>query len=147
MMANGPVSWSSKRQKITARSSAEAEIYATDECVKNIQQLNNIRCDLKLPHAMNTTPIYNDNNACVLWSHNCTSKGLRHIQIRENAVREAVQSKTISLTHIAGDINVSDILTKEDKDTQHYLTLRNLLLKKVPTHNNRSISHLVSNCP
>ena len=62
-------------------------------------------------------------------------------------MREAIQSKTISLTHIAGDINVSDILTKEDKDTQHYLTLRNLLLKKVPTHNNRSISHLVSHCP
>ena len=36
MMSIGPISWSSKCQKITARSSAEVEIYATDECVKNI---------------------------------------------------------------------------------------------------------------
>ena len=31
---SGPLHWSSKRQTLTARSSAEAEIYATDECVK-----------------------------------------------------------------------------------------------------------------
>jgi hypothetical protein len=30
----GPVHWMSKCQKVTAASSAEAEIYATDECVK-----------------------------------------------------------------------------------------------------------------
>ena len=36
LMLNGPLHWSSTRQKITARSSAEAEIYATDECVKTL---------------------------------------------------------------------------------------------------------------
>ena len=96
MMANGPVAWSSKRQKITARSSAEAEIYATDECVKNIQQLCNICSDLKFPKSNNYVLVYNDNNAYVLWSHNCTSKGLRHIQIREITVRESIQSKLIT---------------------------------------------------
>jgi hypothetical protein len=30
----GPLHWLSKRQTVTARSSAEAEIYATNECVK-----------------------------------------------------------------------------------------------------------------
>ena len=33
-------------------------------------------------------PIYNDNNACVLWSKVKTTKGLRHIQMRENDIRE-----------------------------------------------------------
>jgi len=32
----GPLHWLSKRQNVTAGSSAEAEIYATDECVKFI---------------------------------------------------------------------------------------------------------------
>ena len=146
-MANGPISWSSKRQKITARSSAEAEIYATDECVKNIQQINNTRCDLKLPQTSNTIPIYNDNNACVLWSHNCTSKGLRHIQIRENAVRESIQSNLISLTHIPGNINLSDILTKEDKDSNHFITLRNLLVKEVPTYGQHENFSFISHSP
>ena len=30
----GPIYWLSKRQTVTAGSSAEAEIYATDECIK-----------------------------------------------------------------------------------------------------------------
>ena len=93
MLANGPIMWSSKRQTITARSSAEAEIYATDECVKCIQTIRHLRQDLNLPNATTTTPIYNDNQACVMWAHNNTSKGLRHIQIRENAMRESVQNK------------------------------------------------------
>ena len=41
MNASGPVAWSSKRQKITARSTAEAEIYTTDEAVKQILQIHN----------------------------------------------------------------------------------------------------------
>jgi len=35
----GPIHWSSRRQTITARSSAESEIYATDECVKYLLYL------------------------------------------------------------------------------------------------------------
>ena len=31
---NGPLTWIAKRQRVTARSSAEAEIYATEKCVK-----------------------------------------------------------------------------------------------------------------
>jgi len=35
----GPLHWLSKRQTVTATSSAEAEIYATNECVKFLQEL------------------------------------------------------------------------------------------------------------
>ena len=38
----GPIHWTSKRQSITARSSAEAEIYATDECTKSLMHLSYI---------------------------------------------------------------------------------------------------------
>jgi hypothetical protein len=37
-----PLHWLSKPQSITAGSSAEAEIYATDECVKFLLELNQI---------------------------------------------------------------------------------------------------------
>ena len=36
----GPLHWISKRQSITARSSAESEIYATDECCKALIHLS-----------------------------------------------------------------------------------------------------------
>ena len=119
---HGPVHWSSKRQSITARSSAESEIYATDECCKDILFLSQIIHDLNLQDDLlgKSTHIYNDNMACVQWSRNRTTRSIRHIQLRENAVREAVQKGTITVIHVPGKLNPSDILTKEDRDTYHY---------------------------
>ena len=127
---HGPLHWSSKRQTVTARSSAEAEIYATDECVKDILFLRNIITDLGLADELldKTTPILNDNMACVLWSKNRTSRAIRHIQIRENAVRESVHGKIVKISHVNGADNLSDIFTKEDKDTTHYKRLRDHIL-------------------
>ena len=44
-----------------------------------------------------------------------TSKGLRYIQIRENAVREQVVAGLIQPEHQSGDTNIADLFTKEDK--------------------------------
>ena len=130
---HGPIHWVSKRQTITARSTAEAEIYATDECTKFLIHLYNILQDLKLVDTLMPSPttIYNDNAACVAWSHSMSTKGLRHIQIRENAVRERVQGGYIEVRHIRGDINISDLFTKEDKDTKHYLIIVNEIMESV----------------
>ena len=59
------------------------------------------------------------------------TKGLCHIQIRENAVRERVQSGHIEVKHIGGDINTSDLFTKDDKDTPHYITIVNHIMESV----------------
>ena len=116
IIQNGPIHWVSKRQKVTARSSAEAEIYATDECVKELLRLQHIINDMNTAHIYtpNKEPIqvYNDNNACVCWSKSTTTKGLRHITIRENAIRESVSNKTVSIKHIEGKINIADIFKK-----------------------------------
>ncbi len=128
---NGPIHWSSRRQTITARSTAESEIYATDECVKYLQHLYHILQEMSLHHKYMPRPtvIYNDNAACVAWSHNLTTKGLRHIQIRENAIREQVHLKNVAIRHIQGAINLSDLFTKEDKDTFHFILIRNFILE------------------
>lgn len=122
----GPVHWVSKRQTITARSSAEAEIYATDECVKQLIQLSYILAGLTLIDAImpTPTPVYNDNSACVSWSKALTTKGLRHIQMRENAIRESVSNDFVSIQHVEGKVNLADMFTKEDKDTPHYVKTR-----------------------
>ena len=126
----GPVHWVAKRQTITARSSAEAEIYATDECVKQLLQLSYILEGLNLLQDFMPKPttIYNDNNACVCWSKNTTTKGLRHIQMRENAVREAVINDFVTINHIAGKINLADIFTKKDRDVSHFCQTRDVIM-------------------
>jgi hypothetical protein len=125
----------SKRQTITARSTAEAEIYATDECVKYLKYIYQILDEMNLAKDLMPKPttIHNDNAACVAWSHSLSTKGLRHIQIRENAVREDVQAGNVKIVHIGGDMNLSDLFTKEDKDVKHFLSIRDVLLEKPPT--------------
>ena len=131
---HGPISWRSSRQKITARSSSEAEIYATDECVRDVIHIRNILHDLNIGHKFLQSPvqIYNDNMGCVLWNKQTTTKSIRHIQIRENASREAVAKKWVSIQHIDGNLNLADILTKEHKDTQHFLKIRNKIVTTQP---------------
>lgn len=126
----GPIHWASKRQKVTAASSAEAEIYATDECIKFLVELVQILDflqvrDLFMP---TTNVIYNDNCACVQWSKKMTTKGLRHIQMQENRIRENIANKFVTICHINGKLNIADIFTKEMKHTTHFVQLRDLFM-------------------
>lgn len=90
LWTNGPLHWVSKWQSIAACSSAEAEMYTTDECIKSMMSIHQILEELNMRHNIMPAPttVYNDNAACVAWSHTLTTKGLRHIQMRENGVRE-----------------------------------------------------------
>jgi len=126
----GPLHWLSKRQSVTAGSSAEAEIYATDECIKFLLEFEQLLAFLEVEHLFipSTSIIYNDNKACVNWSKTCTTKGLRHIQMRENRVRENVQNAFVHITHVNGKLNLADIFTKEMKDTTHFVELRDIML-------------------
>ena len=81
----------------------------------------------------NPTLVYNDNAACIQWSVNLTSKGLHHIQIHKNTVRENLQNGFVTVEHIEGKRNSSDLFTKEDKDPGHFVDLRNLILQSCDT--------------
>jgi hypothetical protein len=109
---------------------AEVEIYATDECVKFLLDLSQILDFLEVKHLFmpSTTTIYNDNKACIQWSKSATTKGLHHIQMHENRVRENIASKFRTVCHIDGKLNIVDIFTKEMKDTPHFVELRNLFM-------------------
>eukprot|EP00957_Ditylum_brightwellii_P086637 6592136-Ditylum_brightwellii.AAC.1 len=74
------------------------------------------------PGALQKLRFLQQMNACVHWAHNMTSKNLHHLQMRENAVQEVVQTNFATVEHVGGKINLSDIFTKEDRDKQHYLT-------------------------
>ena len=89
----GPIHWVAKRQSITAHSSAEAEIYATDECVKQLIHLSYILDGLDMIQDVMPapTPVYNDNTACIAWAKATTTKGLGHIQMQEKQFANLLQ--------------------------------------------------------
>ena len=130
----GPLHWMSKRQTVTARSSAESEIYAMDECTKALQHIANILKDLDVfdDYTDGPIPLKNDNAAAVQWSYNMTTKGLRYIQMRENAVKEQCALGFIAPEHQSGATNLSDLFTKEDKDDNHYCLMVDAVMSEPP---------------
>jgi hypothetical protein len=126
----GSLHWLSKRRTVTAGSSAEAEIYATNECVKFLLELAQIFDFLEVKNTFmpGINTIYNDNQACVNWSRRCTTKGLRHIQMKGNYIRENIANNFVMINHVDGKVNMADIFTKEMKDTGHFVELRDLMM-------------------
>jgi hypothetical protein len=120
----GPLAWKSIRQDQTAQSSCEAEIIATNECTTGLASLRLRAQDLGMTDAFTRTTIYNDNQAAVDWAASCTNKGTKHINLRENLVREHHQRALTKVTHIPGVINASDLFTKELKDAAHFRRCR-----------------------
>ena len=76
------------------------------------------------------TPLYNDNEACVKWCHNLTTKGNRHIEHREKGTREWVEDGSISVSHVNGKCNPSDIFTKEMRDSANFHRLRDSFMSR-----------------
>ena len=60
-------------------------------------------------------------------SKSTTTKGLIHITIHENTIREFAHEKLTHFKHIQGENNPADIFIKEHKDTQHFLNIHDHL--------------------
>jgi hypothetical protein len=84
--------------------------------------------DLHLLVSSSPTLVYNDKHGAVDWSNTSSTKGMRHVNIRESAVREARLFNEISVLHVPGECNPADLFTKEFKSDSTFWALRNLLL-------------------
>ena len=67
--------------------------------------------------------MYNDNQGTVDWSKSTTTKGMRHICLKDCAVRDSIQAKEVDLYHTPGAIKPSAIFTKEMRDGAHFRIL------------------------
>jgi hypothetical protein len=124
-----PVFWSSQKENRTSGSSCEAEIKATNGCTKSILWFRHVLSDLNLLQSSSPTPLYNDNQGAVNWSKTTSTKGMRHVNIQENIVRESIHVfKDIAVSHIPGPCNPSDIFTKEFKSDETFRQVRDVLL-------------------
>jgi hypothetical protein len=110
-------------------SSCEAKNWATNTTLKKVVDFCNLsRSVSKSSHTIDglssPTVLYNNNDACVKWPHNMTSKVAQQIELCENSIQEWVQDKTLNVIHVAEKINPADIFTKEMKVGAHFCHLR-----------------------
>jgi hypothetical protein len=107
-----------------SQSSCESEIYATNEGSKSAMTIRHLSADLGLDEANDPTIIWNDNQGCVDWTKGTSvSKKLRHLNMRELVVRQYQKLGKITIRHIEGKANISNIFTKEIKDPVHFRSM------------------------
>jgi hypothetical protein len=123
----GPLDWLSECQDCSSLSSCKPKICATSATSKKVVDLRNIcqsftKLGFPISNLDRPTIIYFDNNACIWWYRNMTSKAAQHIEFCKNSVYGWVQDKMVSVKHVVGKVNPADIFTKEMQDGMHFVT-------------------------
>jgi hypothetical protein len=103
-----------------------------DEGVKMVLALRHLFEDLGADHLSAPTPVlFGDNAGSIAWAKSeAITKKMRHVNIREVAVRDSVQDNEITLGHIPGELNASDLFTKEMKHVKHFFDLRDATMSR-----------------
>ena len=113
MMNGGPISWSSKIQKLAAQSSAESEIYAATDCVKEALHLRLLLQEVTGDFSSEPVTLHEDNQACIQLAHNLRgSKAAKHYELRLRFLHEQVRDKNVEFVKINTVDQLADAFTK-----------------------------------
>lgn len=118
LMADGAVSWDSRKQRSVALSSVEAEYVALTDCAKEALFLTsvmeeilgkktsiNIRCDSQ--------------GAIATAQHEGPTKRLKHIDIRLHFIKALIQDGRMKIEYVPTEDMVADALTKQLSAEKH----------------------------
>lgn len=106
------ISWSSKRQSVVSRSSAEAEYRGVANVVAEICWIRNLLLELHCP-IRRASLVYTDNISAIYLSCNPVQhQRTKHVEVDIHFVREKVQRGQVRVLHVPSRHNFSDIFTK-----------------------------------
>jgi histone deacetylase 1/2 len=120
------VSWTSGKQGVVSRSSAESEYRALADGAAEITWLENLLGELRYP--LKTPPlILSDNiSATYLAANPILHARTKHVEIDHHFVQDRVVKGSLLVRHTPSDEQIADILTKA-LGTQKFLSFRNKL--------------------
>jgi hypothetical protein len=113
-LADGPVSWESKKQSITVTSSTESEYVAYSIATKEAIWLHRVLLDLKYDYPdVHRVLIYGDNKPLMsLTSNPAHHSRTKHIAVPYHYIREQVELGNIKADYLPTSMMPADGLTK-----------------------------------
>lgn len=106
-----PVSWASKRQKVVAQSTCEAELYAEAAAINEVKWLSELLGEIG--HKCEVPIVYGDNqSAQALTRNGIKSERTKHIAIKYAFIHDEVDSGRVRLEWIPTREQLADMLTK-----------------------------------
>ena len=123
----GPITWSSKLQKIVAQSTAESEIIAATEITKEIVHLKLLLSELGVRDD-GAILVHEDNQACILMGNGMkSSRAAKHYEIRLHFLQESIRSGVIKFKYCETDEMIADAFTKP-LEPDKFLKFRDLMI-------------------
>ena len=124
MLANGPISWVSRRQPTVALSSTEAEYMALSDSSRHACWLRSFISELG--YSLPPTPLCADNQGSIFLASNpAHDRRTKHIDIRYHFIREKVEDGVIKIYHVPSGAQLADALTKSLNHTK-FIEFRDL---------------------
>jgi hypothetical protein len=114
-LGNGPVSWYSKMQSITAQSTMEAEYIAFVPAIQSTIYTRQVVNGIKIPNVWfkYASTLWGDNESAITVSKNpIHHQRSKHIHMKYSYARDNVTSGTVVPCFIRSSKNCSDIMTK-----------------------------------
>jgi hypothetical protein len=106
------VTWKSKKQKVVALSSAEAEFRGVAKGITEILWLKKLLSELDFPPT-ETCKLFCDNKVAISISENPVQHDrTKHVEIDRHFIKEKLEKQIISLPHVKSEDQLADILTK-----------------------------------
>lgn len=107
-----PISWSSKKQRVVALSTCEAELYAEGAAVQEVLWLRDLTSELGL-HVQLGSLVYGDNQSTIAVSQNgVKSDRTKHVDVKYRFITQTVEEGTVKLKWIPTTEQQADIFTK-----------------------------------
>ena len=107
-----PVSWSSKKQRVVALSTCEAELYAESAAIQEVLWLRGLMEELGLTTQTGSL-VYGDNQSTLAVSHNgVKGERTKHVDVKYHFVTETVERGEVQLRWVPTTQQQADIFTK-----------------------------------
>jgi len=121
ILANGPISWKSRKQGSVALSTMEAEYAALAEISREIIYIRRLLTHMGFKKFVkDPIRVYCDNQSAIELSKNAVfHKRSKHVDINFHFVRELVERGEISVKFLRTDLMLADILTKSLSKAKH----------------------------
>lgn len=129
MLAGGPISWQTKKQKSIAASSTKAEYVAAAIASHKALWLSHLLSKMHVPFPLYEAPIslYCDNQSAITLSPTPTlSSYTKHICINFHVLKELVAHGFISLVYTPTNVNWGDFFTKAVPQDKQIASCRGL---------------------
>ena len=111
-LGNSPISWNSKKQSSTSRSSCESEYRALAQCSCEAVWIRRLLAELKILDDK-PTYLYCDNQRSIKLSYNPVfHEKSKHFEIDYHYTRQKIENNTIKVEYIPSQEQPADILTK-----------------------------------